>query len=233
VSKSSAEVVRFAVGGPDEPRSCVWRVWMGRGTSDLYISARVQGGVWKVSLHESGDWRFAFTREYAEARRMDDRLIEQWERPQPLHEGITSAFNIIVPSTELALPRQPLPEDAKKHTKNVTWVQSAPEGHATHFIVMYTEPGEPVPETDVEILANFSLPDGRTASVTVFESAISKGEHQQIETVRRGLAVGMKQASSEVQAAYEAALEPRGYIYGHDEHETRFFIDIAGSPLLV
>jgi len=48
---------------------------------------------------------------------MDDRLFGQWERPQPLYRGITSAFNIIVPSADLALPREPLPEDAKKHLK--------------------------------------------------------------------------------------------------------------------
>ncbi len=97
---------------------------------------------------------------------------------------------------------------------------------------MYTELGEPVPETDIEILANFSLPDRRTASVTVFEHAMSAGEQQQIEAIRRTLAEGMKQADSEVQAAYEAALDPRGWLYGHDEHGTRFFLDIAGSPLL-
>jgi hypothetical protein len=223
------EIVRFAVGGPDEPRSCVWRIWTGRGTSDVYISARVLGGILKASLHESGVWRLALTREYAEAHGEDDRLIEQWDRPQPLHEGVKSAFEIIVPSAELALPRQPLPEGRKKHTKNVTWVRPAPEGFATHFIVMYAEPGEPVQETEVAILASFALPDGRTVIVTVVEQAVSEGQQQQIEAYRSAMAEGMRQASSEVQAAYEAALEPRGYLYGHDDNGTRFFIDITGD----
>ena len=136
-----------------------------------------------------------------------------------------------MPTAELALPRQPLPEDAKKHLKNVTWVRPAPEGHAHHFIVMYTEPGEPVPETEVKILANFSLPDGRTASVTAFEHAMSAEDQQHIEAGRRTIAEGMKnQAGAEVQAAYEAMLEPRGYLYGHDEHGTRFFIESPGAP---
>ena len=51
-------VVRFAVGGPNRPWSTVWRLWTGKGTSDVYISARTLGGALKVSLHESGTWRF-------------------------------------------------------------------------------------------------------------------------------------------------------------------------------
>ena len=234
MDRSKEEVVRFAVGGPDEPRSCVWRVWKGKGTSDVYIAIRTLGGVLKVSLHESGVWRFGLTKEFWETRGENDadRLIEKWERPQPLREGVTSAFDIIVPSAELALPRQLLSESAEKHTKNVAWVRPAPEGYATHFIVMYTEPGEPVPETEVEILANFSLPDGRTVIITVFEFAMSAEEQRQIEVCRRAIAEAMRQADSEAQAAYRAALEPRGYLYGHRNIGTRFFIDIAGSALL-
>lgn len=69
-------------------------------------------------------------------------------------------------------------------------------------------------------------------SVAVFEHAISTEQQRQIETSRRAIAEGMRQASSEAQAAYQAALEPRGCLYGYNEFGTRFFIDIAGSPIL-
>src|SRR5215212_9402944 len=106
MGKPRAEVVRFAVGAPDEPRSLVWRVWMTKGKSDLYISGRLQGGDGTVSLHGWGDWRFGFPSEFAKARGMAERLIfDQRERPQPLRDGGTSAFEIMVPSAELALPR--------------------------------------------------------------------------------------------------------------------------------
>jgi hypothetical protein len=97
---------------------------------------------------------------------------------------------------------------------------------------MYTQPGEPVPETEVEILANFWLPDGRTVSVTVFENAMSAEEQRQIEGWRRAIAEAMRQADSEARAVYETMLEPRGYLYGHDGHGIRFFYDIVGSALL-
>lgn len=234
MGRSGEEVVRFAVGGPNEPRSFVWRIWTGKGTSDVYVAIRALGGVLKVSLHESGVWRYAFTKEFSEARgkKDADRVIERWVRPQPLYGGVTSAFEIVMPSAELALPRQPLPESARKHLKKVTWLRPAPEGHAKHIIVMYTEPGEPVPETDVEILANFPLPDGRTVSVTVFEFPVSADNQQKLEAARRAIAEGMRQSSMEGQAALQAELELRGYLYGHNEHGTRFFIDIAGDPVL-
>jgi hypothetical protein len=65
VGRSTGEfVARFGVGSADGPRSAVWRLWTGKGTSDVYVAARTLGGNLKVSLHESGVWRYAFTKEY-------------------------------------------------------------------------------------------------------------------------------------------------------------------------
>jgi hypothetical protein len=229
------EVVRFAVGAADGPRSTVWRIWTDKGNSDVYIAARVLGGVVKVSLHQSGVWRIAFTEEYWEGSTAPevgegDRLIERWTPPKPI-QGITSAFMIAVPSAEIGMPRHPLPESAQKYTKNVSWVQPAPEGFATHFIVMYIEPGVPVPGDGVQILSSFVLPDGRTVSVMVLEQVISAEQQRQIEDARQAIAEQVRQGRAANQAAFEAALEPRGYLYGHNELGTRFFIDISGSFL--
>jgi hypothetical protein len=64
VSSGKELAIRLAVGDPDGPRSTVWRVWANRRSSDVYVAARVLGGVAKVSLHQSGRWRFAFTTEF-------------------------------------------------------------------------------------------------------------------------------------------------------------------------
>jgi hypothetical protein len=41
---------RFGVGKPDFSHSMVWKVWSGRKTADLYITARPIGGAVKVSF---------------------------------------------------------------------------------------------------------------------------------------------------------------------------------------
>jgi hypothetical protein len=152
-------VARFAVGIEDGPRSAVWRLWTQKGKSDVYnIAARAQGGHFKVSLHESGEWRFAFTKEHWKGRAStggEDRVIERWRRP-PSVEGVTRAFTVIVPSGEIGLPRHPLTGKAKKYTKNVTWVPPASEGFATHFVVMYIDPGGP----ELDEQARLRLPNG-------------------------------------------------------------------------
>jgi hypothetical protein len=226
-------VARFGVGAADGPRSAVWRLWTGKGTSDVYIAARTLGGVLKGSLHESGVWRFAFTKEYWEGRAStgaEDRVIERWNRPPPI-DGITSAFMVVVPSDEIGLPPHPLPEKAKKYTRNVTWVPPAPEGFATGFIVMYTQPGGPTPSEDIRFVSRFELPNQETVSIMVHEQEISEGQKQQLEAARLALSEAVRQGPEAERAALVAWLEPRVWLYGDNELGTRFFIDISGGYL--
>jgi hypothetical protein len=87
-------------------------------------------------------------------------------------------------------------------------------------------------EAAPDFLSIFTLPDGRTVSIMVLEQAIPVDQQRQIDACRQALVEGMSRSSAESRAAFEAALEPRGYLYGHNEFGTRFFIDISGSPLL-
>jgi hypothetical protein len=127
MSRDNGLVLRFAVGHPDGPRSAVWRVWATPRSSDVYVTARTLGGVAKVSLHESGRWRFAFTKEYSEdenslAPSEGDRVIGKWNRPPEVADGITPAFMVSVPSAEVTEPRLRLPEVDRKYTSKVVRV---------------------------------------------------------------------------------------------------------------
>jgi hypothetical protein len=51
--------IRFQVVASDGRWSDVWRVWNSR--NDVYVAPRTKGGEFKISLHESGKWRLAFT----------------------------------------------------------------------------------------------------------------------------------------------------------------------------
>lgn len=48
--------IRFAVGVPGR-RSTLWRLWANRAKDDVYLATRRSAGIFKFSLHESGDWR--------------------------------------------------------------------------------------------------------------------------------------------------------------------------------
>jgi hypothetical protein len=109
LSASAEQVLRFAVGTPSGPRSGTWRLWVPPSKSDLYLSPRALGAHVKVSLHESGSWRLALTREYVErtspqpALPGGGRVMRDWQRPdpQPGTAPFTQAFAIVVPWFEV------------------------------------------------------------------------------------------------------------------------------------
>src|SRR6266508_1354198 len=86
------------------PRSTLWRIFTGRRTSDVYIGARPIAGEVRVSLHEHGPWRFAFTKQHAEGPGSfvppsEDRARSKWARPPEFAQGLTRAFIIVIPSS--------------------------------------------------------------------------------------------------------------------------------------
>jgi len=109
------------------PRSSLWRVWTWK--NDVYVGARAIAGDVRVSLHESGKWRFAFTRKHQLGPRPligpdEDRAKYKWDRPPEVYPGFTRAFVICVPSSELMEPAGPDP--LKKPAR---WLPIPPPDH--------------------------------------------------------------------------------------------------------
>jgi hypothetical protein len=97
--------IRWATGHPDGDRSLTWTVVGARNTDDVYVGARGLMGAAKLSLHQSGVWRFAFTAQGAEKVRLadeEDRLIERYEATSELAPGWVHAARIRTPSTTFA-----------------------------------------------------------------------------------------------------------------------------------
>jgi hypothetical protein len=240
-----ALTVRFAVGDPEGARSAVWRLWTSRTRSDVYVSAWALTSVLKVSLHESGRWRHAFTAEYTSrgtpfVRPGQDRAGDRWDRPPEFAPGVTRAFEIMVPSAEVTKPpylewdRDFRPEYADKE---IIWLPPAPEGYATHFTVLFTSaevtaatlPGWPGRDSmRTRLIAGAHLPNFQTIWLVAFEQEISESTQQHLEQHKRLLA----EAQHRMEEVDPSEIpELRGYLYGHHDDGTRWYIDMSMADL--
>ena len=134
---SHDQVLRFAVGKADGPRSRTWRLWVPKSKSDVYVSGRTLGHAIKVSLHEPGPARFALTKQWVRKTGFsapagkDARLAVEWDRPRPHPpKRIARPLSILVPFDEVQ----------QRHTVedgSVVWVASPGHGECVHFDIVY------------------------------------------------------------------------------------------------
>ncbi len=97
------KTIRFAVGPPHEARSSIWRLWV-QG-NETYLSTRGLASTLKLSLHQSGKWRLAWTSDSELfAQGTNDRVEQRWERPPEFYPGWVHGPTIIIPDVGLAHP---------------------------------------------------------------------------------------------------------------------------------
>ncbi|MFI5623794.1 hypothetical protein ACIA03_10030 [Nocardioides sp. NPDC051685] len=129
--------LRFAAGEPGH-RSTVWRLWGAKNADDVYLASRSSAGEFKVSLHQSGDWRF----QAIDLRKENDthfggldpvqgRLLHQWTRPAADEAGWTRAVTIQIPFEHLSV----VPNDGVKYS-DVRWIRALRPGHTLMFEVV-------------------------------------------------------------------------------------------------
>ena len=127
--------LRFAIRDDHGRRAATWKLWTeaAGGRSEVYLASRSLGRYLKVSLHESGDWHFAYEQRAFEARvqgtspSATDRFIRKWKRPAELAPGLTLAFRVNTPASAVTTPIEAgLPA-------GLIWVPNAPEGMATEI----------------------------------------------------------------------------------------------------
>jgi hypothetical protein len=126
---------RLCVGDRDGAHASVWRIWVPRRHSDVYIAARDIAGVQKWSLHESGDWRHQWvTPQHAQQLTgTENRIIDRWNQPAEFTDvGWTNAFSIRVRRQDLVAYG-----DGKELPANIIWLPPPAEGHATiiHVVI--------------------------------------------------------------------------------------------------
>lgn len=232
-------VVRFAVGDPAGAQSSIWRLWTGRKHSDVYLAARTVAQDVKISLHESGNWRHAFTSEHVSGPSPlvspdQDRAVSKWQRPPEMAPGVTMAFQILVPSSEATVPKQLTGGNPPGSEKATVWVPRAPAGSITHFTVLFTSsrataatlpcwPGRRSMGT--KLVSRIGLPNGETVWVVAHEQRMS-------ESQRATLAQRRVHISRLARAWGFSPGELRALYFGREDG-TAFYMEVSdkGIPL--
>lgn len=136
--------IRFAVGEPGR-RSSIWRVWATSNKGDVYIASRKSTRIFKISLHETGDWRCQWAKydhedvtyhPYRQESVPQGRILARWQRPAANVSGWTDALSIWVPGDDIStvLGDQESPTD-------VQWIAPPSGSEAVEFRFWLVEPG--------------------------------------------------------------------------------------------
>lgn len=229
---------RFAVGNPNGPRSGIWRVWTSKSPkSDVYIAARNLGGILKVSLHESGEWRAAFTFEFA-SEKFDEsipvsqsRLIEEWVRPSDISPGVTLAFRIVIPNHDL----MSIPVDASSVTK-INWITPPIEDDLTEVAIFLTHPN--VVTTDwpgknkmgTKLLASYDLANGEKLWLVYLYGTTSSEWHDDRKRFQVQLARTKPKISNLI-----GNIRSKGHrimVGGYYPDGSRYYLDLSARKVL-
>lgn len=227
--------IRFAVGRPGR-RSALWRMWANRHKNDVYVAARQSAGLFKVSLHESGDWRIQWVGpdhgdvEFHSNETDPDhgRVMHRWRRPEPRKSGWTEALSIWVPCADVS----DIPGDLEPG-HDAQWLESPPPGCATEFRIMMVKPGHGPYEltkallgkgSGIALINGFQLADGEVVLLFAATVALDKRLVAQLESTRR-------EARSSITSDFDLSPEsgPRAAVIFVDDDGHRNIWDLTLS----
>lgn len=198
--------MRLAVGEPGR-RSSVWRIWAHRNASDVYIGTPRTAAFHKISLHESGDWRYQLIGSLDEVTdipavgwttlegELTGRVLGSWRRPQSMVNGWIDAMRIVVPTSEVVA--HPLTYDEPGEVSRTRWMEPPPAGFAADIRFFIVQPGKGpfglndalVQEGGFAFWGGMALPSGEVLVVISSSFAVEPDLHQQLqESKAKGLA---------------------------------------------
>jgi hypothetical protein len=222
----------FAVGSPQTVTSTVWKIWAWPGKTDVYVTEKGLTNSLKVSLHQSGDYRVAFSRRFVQ----QEKAAGKWKRKKRetdewtatfIQPGIQLPFRMLIPASELRLVGQ-----GWTSQKPIDWLPTPPDACGEEFGLFLAGAGFPLP--------GYLQTDGRdgihrwvrplTSSVTLYVLSktvpISDAIRSQIETARH-TAQRILRASPGLAVGPEERI--RTLAFGSTPDGARFIIDVAAD----
>lgn len=204
-------------------RAASWKLWTPAGKRDVYLAARELGGALKLSLHESGNWHFAYDGEFFEAkvpdahRKPKGRFIDRWTKPAPLIPGTTLALRLVTPWTALRAGDFP--------GSKILEVEPPAEGRAREIGIFLVEPPSAVSgwpgknKMGTKLIGSYRMVGGSTIWAVHWETACPdfSGIDGRPATLFNG--ISRSDISSDL----------RAILYGDHEDGSKVVYDLAGT----
>jgi len=221
--------VRFAVVDPsDGRRSMTWTVKTSKNSTDVYVWARAMGAIWKISMHESGDWYAGYHGLGIErfVTPGASRHFDKWRRPNEFHPGFHRSIEIVFPDCEL----RPLPAGVDEPKPKKGKVEPIPAPGVGNVAVVEIMFGPAGPWTNVVVVENaydfatLVRPDGSVVRVFAMQRPWDEADRVRVQRQRDDL---LLRAPEEWWTTVSA---PRVAALGaHDDDGVRFVIDVAAE----
>jgi len=168
--------------------------------------------------------------------------VEKWDRPPELASGVTKAFEIIVPASEITTPNHPGAEAAFRKAfsgRKIFWIDSPSQGREIHFMVVFTAPevtdttlplsGWPARDSlGSRLIAYKELTNSQTVWLVAYETSTSEENQQLVTEWKQTILSAFIEKLG--RGAYAEVLEPKMYLYGRNNQDgTRFYVDVSGE----
>lgn len=184
--------IRFAVGEPGR-RSTIWRLWAPPNKDDVYLASRRTADIFKVSLHESGDYRMQWStldrknpNVVTHENSAGSRIMAQWQRQPPSMSGWQEALGLWVPTADVV----EVPRDSEKYL-DVQWLPAAPIGGVVQFRILIIEPMSAVYDISkllesgvFSFINGFRLAGGRVLLLVAVTGPLTRSQAQRLRMIR-------------------------------------------------
>jgi hypothetical protein len=201
--------IRWAIGDTNGRRSQTWSVVGFKNDDDVYIGPRMRMGVIKLSLHRSGEWRMAWTEEYAELAGLpkeQDRVLERWNPPAEATPGWRHAVTIAMMTDSLAA----FPPE-KGENKVARYPVPEPPG-PLFFEVFIGAPAKTIAMQAIEV-GTLKLPSGGMIGVCVRRPDLSQDGLSALYHAREEMVRSVTQSAAPNSQGFAWGRLPNGRVY--------------------